>query len=152
MIKSIDVVEMTQRMVRAQSINPTGDTRIVAQVLAEALEPAGFRLSWRETPGKGVNLVAVLQGEGDSPPLCFTGHMDTVPLGEIPWTVDPFGGEIRGGKLYGRGSSDMKSGLAAIAAAGIDLSSVPRRASDVVLIFTAGEETGCEGAKDLAES
>ena len=152
MIKSIDAVEMTQRLVRGQSINPPGDTRIVAQVLAEALEPAGFRLSWRETPGKGVNLVAVLQGEGGSPPLCFTGHMDTVPLGELPWTVDPFGGEIRDGKLYGRGASDMKSGLAAIAAAGIDLSSVARRASDVVLIFTAGEETGCEGAKDLAES
>ncbi|MFZ0930771.1 MAG: M20 family metallopeptidase [Syntrophobacteraceae bacterium] len=152
MIKSIDVIEMTQRMVRAQSINPTGDTRMVAQVLAEALEPAGFRLTWRETPGKGVNLVAVLKGEGRRPPLCFTGHMDTVPLGEVPWTVDPFGGEIRDGKLYGRGASDMKSGLAAIAAAGIDLSGVPRRASDVVLIFTAGEETGCEGAKDLAES
>ena len=143
---------MTRRLVRARSINPTGDTRKVAQGLAEALEPAGFRLSWRETPGTGVNLVAVLQGEGGRPPLCFTGHMDTVPLGEIPWTVDPFAGEVRDGKLYGRGASDMKSGLAAIAAAGVDLSSLPRRASDVVLIFTAGEETGCEGAKDLAES
>jgi succinyl-diaminopimelate desuccinylase len=152
MIKKIDVVEMTRRLVRARSINPTGDTRKVAQGLAEALEPAGFRLSWRETPGTGVNLVAVLQGEGGRPPLCFTGHMDTVPLGEIPWTVDPFAGEVRDGKLYGRGASDMKSGLAAIAAAGVDLSSLPRRASDVVLIFTAGEETGCEGAKDLAES
>ena len=152
MIKSIDAVEMTQRLVRAQSINPTGDTRIVAQGLAEVLESAGFRLSWRETPGKGVNLVAVLQGEGGRHPLCFTGHMDTVPLGELPWSVDPFGGEIRDGKLYGRGASDMKSGLAAIAAAAIDLSSVPHRASDLVLIFTAGEETGCDGAKDLAES
>ncbi len=151
-MKSIDVVELTQRLVRAQSINPTGNTRKVAEALAEVLEPAGFRLSWKETPGTGVNLVAVLPGEGGGPPLCFTGHMDTVPLGEVPWTVDPFGGEIRDGKLYGRGVSDMKSGLAAIAAAGIGLSSVPRRASDVVLIFTAGEETGCVGAKDLAES
>ncbi len=152
MIKSIDIVETTQRLVRAQSINPAGDTRVVAQVLAGALEPAGSRLSWKETPGKGVNLVAVLQGEDDRRPLCFTGHMNTVPLGELPWTVDPFGGEIRDGKLYGRGASDMKSGLAAITAAGIDLSSLPCRASDLVLIFTSGEETGCEGARDLAES
>jgi succinyl-diaminopimelate desuccinylase len=78
--------------------------------------------------------------------------MDTVPLGEARWAVDPFGGEIRDGKLYGRGASDMKSGLAAITAAGIDLVAAPRRASDVVLIFTAGEETGCEGARDLAQS
>lgn len=152
MIKSIDAVEMTRRLVRAQSINPEGNTRVVAQILAEVLESAGFRLSWKETPGKGVNLVAVLPGESRRLPMCFTGHMDTVPLGELPWTVDPFGGEIHDGKLFGRGASDMKSGLAAIAAAGIDLSSSPRRASDLVLIFTAGEETGCEGAKDLVAS
>jgi succinyl-diaminopimelate desuccinylase len=152
MIKSIDVVEMTQRLVRAQSVNPGDSTRAVAEALAESLESAGFRLSWKETPDKGVNLVAVLPGEGGGLPICFTGHMDTVPLGELPWTVDPFGGEIRDGKLYGRGASDMKSGLAAITAAGIDLSLLPHRSSDLILIFTAGEETGCQGAGDLAQS
>ncbi len=152
MVKNIDVVEMTQRLVRAQSVNPGQNTGLVAQILAEPLESAGFRLSWKETPGKGVNLTAVLQGEAARLPICFTGHMDTVPLGERPWSVDPFGGEIRDGKLYGRGASDMKSGLAAMIAAGIDLCSAPRRAADLIMIFTAGEETGCEGARDLAKS
>lgn len=152
MMRSIDVIEMTQRLVRIQSVNPGEGARTVAQALAEPLDSAGFRLSWKETSGKGVNLVAVLPGEGGRLPICLSGHMDTVPLGELPWTVDPFGGEIRGDTLYGRGASDMKSGLASITAAAIDLCSLPHRASDLILIFTAGEETGCEGAKDLAKS
>jgi succinyl-diaminopimelate desuccinylase len=152
MSEGVDVVELTRELVRAQSVNPGGNTGRVARILAELLEPAGFRLTWKETPGKGVNLLAVLRGEGGRPPLCFSGHMDTVTPGALPWSVDPFGGEIREGRIYGRGACDMKAGLAAMTAAGIALSAIPRRASDLVFIFTAGEETGCDGAKDLARS
>jgi succinyl-diaminopimelate desuccinylase len=58
------------------------------------------------------NMVARL-GTGDGPPLCFSGHLDTVPLGDAAWSCDPFGGEIRGGRMMGRGTSDMKAGVAA---------------------------------------
>ena len=59
--------------------------------------------------------------DGAKPPICFTGHIDTVPLGDAEWSVDPFKAEIDGNRIYGRGSSDMKSGLAAMVVASIGL-------------------------------
>jgi succinyl-diaminopimelate desuccinylase len=56
-------------------------------------------------------------GAADRLPLGFTGHLDIVPLGAQPWSADPFAGDIADGKLYGRGSSDMKSGVAAFVTA-----------------------------------
>jgi succinyl-diaminopimelate desuccinylase len=82
--------------------------------------------------------------------LCFTGHVDVVPLGAAPWQHDPFGAEIADGLLYGRGSSDMKSGVAAFTAAAVGLVDRLRDSVGLSLIITAGEETGCEGAFDLA--
>jgi len=97
-------------------------------------------------------MLAILRGEGGRPPLCLTGHMDTVPLGAGPWREEPFGGRIRGGRMYGRGASDMKAGLAALSTAAVGLAHMERRAADVVLVLTAAEETGCLGAKALAQS
>jgi acetylornithine deacetylase/succinyl-diaminopimelate desuccinylase-like protein len=54
-------------------------------------------------------------------PLCLTGHIDTVPLGTVPWTRDPFAGETDGDRLYGRGSTDMKAGVAAIVVVALEL-------------------------------
>jgi succinyl-diaminopimelate desuccinylase len=62
------------------------------------------------------SLIAEVDGRKDVPPICFTGHIDTVPLGKAKWTKDPFSGVIERDKLYGRGSSDMKSGVAAMPA------------------------------------
>ena len=91
-------------------------------------------------------------GSPDKRPLCFTGHVDTVPLGAAPWTVDPFAGEISDGKLYGRGTTDMKSGVAAFVVAALELGATLAGGPGVVLVITAGEETGCEGAYYLARS
>ena len=73
-----------------------------------------------------------------------------VPLGAAPWSVAPFGGEIADGRIYGRGSSDMKSGVAAFVSAAVKLA--PRLAGGAGLVpaITAGEERGCEGANLLA--
>ena len=75
-----------------------------------------------------------------------------VPLGEAPWSVEPFGGVIADGKLYGRGSSDMKGGVAAFVRAALELARRDRRRSDLVLVIAAGEETGCEGSRHVAEA
>ncbi len=86
-------------------------------------------------------------------PLCFAGHLDTVPLGAAPWKHDPFAGETDAGRLYGRGSSDMKSGIAAMACAALDLVRTGSlRTAGLTLVFVAGEETGCEGAAHLART
>jgi succinyl-diaminopimelate desuccinylase len=81
--------------------------------------------------------------------LCLTGHLDTVPLGSAPWSVDPFGGDTRDGRLWGRGSSDMKGGVAALVVA---MEQHARRGSTVpvVLALCCGEETGCHGAATVA--
>jgi succinyl-diaminopimelate desuccinylase len=91
---------------------------------------------------------------GGRPPLAFTGHLDVVPLGSAAWQHAPFGGDIVDGRLYGRGSSDMKSGVAAIVCAAIAqaarLQKLSHDSPGLSLIFTAGEETGCEGAFAMA--
>lgn len=88
----------------------------------------------------------------DRLPLCFTGHIDTVPLGATTWDYDPFAGEIAGDKVYGRGSTDMKSGVAAMIATATQLAQLQTPQAGLTLILTAGEETCCQGAYHLASS
>jgi succinyl-diaminopimelate desuccinylase len=149
---TLDPVDLTQRLVRFDTINPTTPERECARFLAQLLEDGGFRVQLHEfAPGR-TSLVATVPG-GSTPPLCFAGHLDTVPLGAAPWRKDPFAGETDGGRLYGRGSSDMKSGIAALTSAALTLvrgGRLPR--AGLTLVFVAGEETGCEGAAHLART
>jgi succinyl-diaminopimelate desuccinylase len=142
-------VELTQSLVRFKTINPPGDERACAEQLAGLLEDAGFTVGVVPFGEGRAQLVAQIGGVSDKLPLGFTGHLDTVPLGARPWSVDPFGGEIADGKLYGRGSSDMKSGVAAFVTASIALAPRLANTAGVVLVITAGEETGCSGAEAL---
>ena len=144
-------MEITKTMVRMNTINPPGNERTCAEYLGKILENEGFRVVYHEMGMNRANLVATIGNARNKLPLCFTGHIDTVPLGLADWGRSPFDGELDSGKLYGRGSSDMKSGLAAFVAA---ISGMGRRLSSTAgleLVFTAGEETGCEGAFNLAK-
>lgn len=145
-------VELTQDLVRFRTINPPGDERACAERLASLLEDAGFAVDTLPFGNGRAQLVARIGGATGRLPLGFTGHLDTVPLGARPWSVDPFAAEILDGKLYGRGSSDMKSGVAAFVAACVALADKLAGTAGVVLLITAGEETGCTGAADLART
>ena len=126
--------------------------RDCASHLGAILEAAGFRTTYHEFAEARTSLVATIgSGRSDAPPLCFTGHIDVVPLGAKPWTHDAFAGETDGDRLYGRGSTDMKSGIAAFIVAAIELARELDRSAGLVLVITAGEEIGCEGAKFLAD-
>jgi succinyl-diaminopimelate desuccinylase len=150
MATSVDAVELTRELLRFKTINPPGNEDACARHLAAILEDSGFRIAVHAfAPGR-TSLVARLGGSADRPALCFTGHIDTVPLGAAPWSRDAFGGETAGGRLYGRGSSDMKSGVAAFVAALTAMAGPLARSAGVELVITAGEETGCEGARHLA--
>lgn len=145
-----DAVELARALIRFNTINPPGNEEPCARRLGALLEEAGFSVTYHSfAPGR-TSLVARIGGGRDKPPLCFTGHIDTVPLGAMPWTRDPFAGEIADGRLYGRGSSDMKSGVAAFVVAATALAKHLGASRGVVLVITAGEETGCEGAFHLA--
>lgn len=148
MPKAPDAVELTRDMIRFDTVNPPGNERPLAEMLGRLLEEAGFAVSYHEFAPARASLIA-RAGGGDKPPLCLTGHIDTVPLGARAWSMDPFAADIKDGRLYGRGSSDMKSGVAAMVAAAIGLMPALGRSPGVVLVITAGEETGCEGAYHL---
>ena len=147
---SFDPIELTRTLVGFDTINPPGNERPCAENLGGLLDDGGFSVSYHEFAEHRSSLVARIGGSADAAPLCFTGHIDTVPLGAAPWTVDPFAGEISDGKLYGRGTTDMKSGVAAFVVAVLRLARELSKGPGVVLVITAGEETGCEGAYHLA--
>ena len=150
MNEPLDPVELTRTLVAFDTINPPGNERPCAEYLGRLLEDGGFSVSYHEFAEHRTSLVARTGGSSDAKPLCFTGHIDTVPLGAAPWTVDPFAGDISDGKLYGRGTTDMKSGVAAFVVAVLRLAGELSKGPGVVLVITAGEETGCEGAYHLA--
>ena len=140
---------VAQDLIRLPSTNPPGEEAACIAYLAKRIEGSGFAVETYEfAPGRP-SLVARLSGRSNDAPLCFTGHVDVVPLGAKPWSQAPFGGDIVDGKLYGRGSADMKAGVAAFveAAREFAVNSVNR---GLTLVITSGEETGCEGAFDLA--
>src|ERR687887_814635 len=146
----VDPVELTRELVRFDTVNPTSTEERCAEHVARLLEGGGFALA-RHAFAPGRTSLVARHGRGARAPLCFAGHLDTVPLGAAPWTRDPFGGELDGGKLYGRGSSDMKSGVAAMVEAALRLAKTPLHKAGLTLVLVAGEETGCEGAAHLAK-
>jgi succinyl-diaminopimelate desuccinylase len=146
----VKVLDLTRELLRHDTINPPGDEQACARHLARLLEAAGFAVAAHEFAERRTSLVARLGGVPGAPPLCFTGHLDVVPLGARPWTHEPFAAEIAGGRLYGRGSSDMKSGVAAFVVAAVRLARALARSPGVLLVITAGEETFCDGARHLA--
>lgn len=147
----LDPRALTRELLAFNTINPPGMERACARHLGEILEGAGFRVDYHEFAESRTSLIAQIGGDAAHPPLCFTGHIDIVPLGAAQWTRDPFAGEADGDKLYGRGSTDMKSGIAAFVAAAVELAPKIARGPGLVLVITAGEEVGCEGAKYLAD-
>ena len=144
------VVELTRELVRTETVNPPGNEARAARLLAARLEAAGLEVSAHELGAGRTSLVARWPGRGEEPALCLTGHLDTVPLGGSDWEREPFGGEVDGDRLYGRGSSDMKGGTAAIVVAAERLAAAGRGRAGLELVLCAGEETGCDGARALA--
>jgi succinyl-diaminopimelate desuccinylase len=143
-----DPIELTRRLVALDTIDH--EETSTHAVLAPLLEAAGFRIHVSEhAPGRG-NMLAEWETDHDTPPLCLSGHLDTVPLGAAAWSHDPFAGQLDGDRLYGRGTSDMKGGIAALVLAAIQATATrrPRRAG-LRLVLTAAEETGAHGARHL---
>jgi acetylornithine deacetylase/succinyl-diaminopimelate desuccinylase-like protein len=134
------LVELTTSLVRAAGQNPPGEEAATVGVLAEAA--AGLGLDVVETavePGR--NNVRVTLGGGGGPGLLLLGHTDVVPVGD-GWATDPFGGVVHEGRIYGRGSSDMKGGLAASLSALAALRGVGLSGPVELAALVDEEETG----------
>ncbi|WAL67613.1 M20 family metallopeptidase [Amycolatopsis cynarae] len=144
-----DVIALTRGLLALDTVGQAEST--AWKLLAPPLEEAGFVVAVAEhEPGRGT-LVADWRPELEVPPLCLSGHVDTVPLGAEPWRHDP-SGEIDGDRLYGRGSSDMKGGVAAIVTAAVALAAGTPKRAGLRLVLTAAEETGSHGARYAAAS
>ncbi|NJM34234.1 MAG: M20 family metallopeptidase [Rhodomicrobium sp.] len=145
----IDPIELTRTLIRFETVNPPGNETPCAEHIGSILEAAGFRIAYHPMAENRANLIARIGGNGQKKPLCLSGHTDVVPLGAKPWSVPPFAADVADGRIYGRGSSDMKSGLAAIVAAAVELALYLEGTPGLVLVITAGEERGCQGANYL---
>ena len=110
-----ETVEHAARLIRCNTSNPPGDEIGAIQVIRDILEQAGVPagcVTIAGTDPRRPNLVARLRGDGSRRPLLLSGHVDVVPAEREHWTHDPFGGEVAGGCLWGRGALDMKGFLA----------------------------------------
>ncbi|MEM6898113.1 MAG: succinyl-diaminopimelate desuccinylase, partial [Pseudomonadota bacterium] len=138
MTSATDPVELTAALVRCPSVTPVEGGAL--ELLQERLGAAGF-LCMRVERGGVSNLFARWGEKGHAQTFGFNGHTDVVPVGdEAAWTYPPFGAEIDDGFLYGRGSTDMKSGVAAFAAAAIDFVTDTPPDGAVILAITGDEE------------
>jgi succinyl-diaminopimelate desuccinylase len=118
---SQEMISFLQDLVRIPTINPPGENYIAgAEFIGSKLKEFGYDTHYIAAEGlkehterhPRVNVLGRLEGSTPRPSLHFNGHFDVVPVGD-DWTVDPFGALIRDGKLYGRGTSDQKAGIAA---------------------------------------
>mgnify|MGYP000597626436 FL=1 len=131
----VDPAQLTADLIRCASVTPVEGGALV--LLEERLSSHGFTCT-RVDRGEVSNLFA-RWGTGKT--FGFNGHTDVVPVGDLAaWTVDPFGAEIRDGFMYGRGATDMKSGVAAFAAAAMDFVSETPPGGSIVLAITGDEE------------
>ena len=146
-----EIVAFTAELIRIPTVNPPGESyRDCAEAIGRRLGEAGLDVRYVEAEGLAehttahprVNVIGRGAGEGADKRIHLNGHFDVVPPGD-GWTEDPFGGEVKDGRIYGRGACDMKSGIAAavfaveaIRRAGVDL----RGAVDVS--GTVDEESG----------
>ena len=133
-----DPVELTAQLIRCPTVTPAEGGAL--SLLQELLEQAGFACT-RVDRGGVSNLFARWGDKCHARSSGFNGHTDVVPVGDqSAWSADPFGAEIRDGILYGRGATDMKSGVAAFVAAALDLVRDTPPDGAIVLAITGDEE------------
>lgn len=145
------VVQLTRDLIRFPSVNPPGNEQVVAEFLAERMRQLGLEAEVQPLEPDRANVIGRLRGEGDGH-LVFTGHLDVVPPGGQAWEHDPFAADLVDGRIYGRGSADMKGGVASIVAAAAALARAGfRPKADLIIAATAGEEAGMLGAAAMVE-
>ncbi len=152
-----DATQLLQRLIRFDTVNPPGNERAAIEYLERILTDVGFQCELFAAVPERPNLVARLSPThpSDGPTLCYLGHVDTVLANASEWTRDPWSGEIADGCLWGRGSLDMKSQVAAevAAAAGLAREGWRPERGELLIVAVVDEETGGEqGAKWLTET
>jgi acetylornithine deacetylase/succinyl-diaminopimelate desuccinylase-like protein len=140
-----EATQLLSNLIRINTTNPPGNETAAANYIAQYLGKEGFKPEIIESaPGRG-SVITRLKGTGEKPSLLLLAHLDVVPANPQEWTVDPFGGIIKDGYVYGRGALDIKS-LTVIEVVAMELlkKNNVKLKGDVVLAATADEEKGGE--------
>jgi succinyl-diaminopimelate desuccinylase len=146
-----EIVDFTSALIRVPTVNPPGEAyEDCARLIGESLQAKAFEVEYFPAEGRPehtrshprINVVGLRRGRSLRPAVHLNGHFDVVPAGS-GWTVDPFAGLVRDGRIYGRGACDMKAGIAAavFAAEGIRRAGVELNGS-IEISGTVDEESG----------
>ncbi|TCU75510.1 succinyl-diaminopimelate desuccinylase [Tissierella praeacuta] len=142
-----EAIDLLQKMIGFRTVNEPGDELPLAKFIKQRLDEIGLESVVDDLGNNRGNVIGRLRGTGEREALLFNGHLDTVPPGDIQWDYDPYSGKVVDGKIYGRGSADMKGGLAAMF---IALKAVKEAGwklkGDFIYSATAGEEIDSIGA------
>lgn len=137
-MSNTDAAQLTAELIQCPSVTPAEGGALV--LLDQKLSAAGFECT-RVDRGGISNLLARWGAKGDPRTFGFNGHTDVVPIGdEAAWTKPPFGAVVEDGIMYGRGATDMKSGVAAFTAAAIDFVTATPPDGAIILAITGDEE------------
>lgn len=151
-IDDSQTLELLRSLIKADTVDPPGNEYRAADIVEGFLKREGIETTVYEVAPGRTNLVARVRGAGEKKSLIFSAHFDTIPVNPDEWSYPPFGAEIVNGKVYGRGATDMKSGMAAMVAAAASLHRSGRALKgDLVLAFSAAENSTSLGAKKLVE-
>ena len=154
-IRKKDLVDLTIRLIQTPTENPPGNEKVAARLLKPLLSKMGFNTRILLSPNGRWNLIAEKRWGGSGKTLIFNGHLDVVPVGDLSrWNYPPFQGKLSRGRIFGRGSSDMKGGIASFihALSMIDRLKPPLRQGTVILHLVSDEEShGHQGMGFLAQ-
>ncbi|KKK36906.1 succinyl-diaminopimelate desuccinylase [Mesobacillus campisalis] len=148
-----EAVQFLQSLIQVNSVNPPGNEKVVAEVIQAFLNSTNLQVELDDLGDNRANLfVTYPNEESDDPYLVYSGHFDTVPTGKVKWEHDPFSGKVVANKVYGRGTTDMKSGVAAmiLALKYLDEAGVKLNGK-LQFVGTAGEEVDGFGAKKVVK-
>ena len=152
-IPSIDrsyLLTVTQRLIRAPSVNPPGKEHLAGEVAQKAMSEIGLKVIVEEIETGRENVIGIFDTGREGPTLMFNGHLDVVPAGdESLWLSPPFQPRLENNRLYGRGSCDMKGGLAAVLAAIKSSSEVAENLrGKIIVAMVMDEESGGTGTRE----
>lgn len=148
-----EIEKVCSEIVRIKSFNPPGDEKKAAEYCGNYLKTLGFSVEYIVHSENRASVIGHLPGTKKGAGVLICSHIDTVPVGAINWDHDPFGGELIDGKIWGRGSSDMKSGAAtSLVACKAIVDSKIERTGDLWVAFSAGEEVNFLGARAIGKA
>ena len=146
-------METAENLIRLQSVNPPGHEAETADYVGHLMSQMGMEVQVCQLEPDRANVIGRIKGIGDGPKLMLNGHLDVVPSGELDqWRHPPFEPHVEGGRLFGRGSCDMKGGVSAILAAVKSIvENKIQLKGDLLVTFVADEESLGKGVNDIIE-